>query len=68
MSISPIKLSTVLKYSISIMGGVLSGTPFCFDSFTIGLFGLAGVSGILSSKKAGSLFARGLGEKVLLHA
>lgn len=29
-----------------------SGTPFHFDSFTIGLFGLAGVSGILSSKKA----------------
>lgn len=47
---------------------LLSGTPFYFDSFTIGLFGLAGVSGILSSKKAGSWFDRGLGEKVLLYA
>lgn len=47
---------------------LLSGTPFYFDGFTIGLFGLAGVSGILSSKKAGSLFDRGLGETLILYA
>ncbi|WP_199883872.1 MFS transporter [Anaerosinus massiliensis] len=47
---------------------LLSSTPFHFDSFTIGLFGLAGISGILASKKAGSLFDRGLGEKVILYA
>jgi len=47
---------------------LLSGTPFHFNSFTIGLFGLAGISGILASKKAGSLFDRGLGEKVILYA
>lgn len=46
----------------------LSGAPFYYDSFTIGLFGLAGISGILASKKAGSLFDRGLGERVILYA
>lgn len=47
---------------------LLSNRPYSFDSFTIGLFGLAGVSGILSSKGAGSLFDKGLGEKVILYA
>lgn len=47
---------------------LLSGSPFHFDSFSIGLFGLAGISGILASKKAGSLFDKGLGEKVILYA
>lgn len=47
---------------------LLSGKPFYFDSFAIGLFGLAGVSGILVSKKAGALFDRGFGEKVILFA
>lgn len=47
---------------------LLSGNPFQFDSFTIGLFGLAGASGILASKKAGSLFDKGLGETVILYA
>lgn len=47
---------------------LLSGAPFYFDSFTIGLFGLAGVSGILSSKKAGSLSDKGSGEKVILYS
>lgn len=47
---------------------LLSGKPFYFDSFTIGLFGVAGVSGILASKKAGALFDRGMGEKVIFFA
>lgn len=46
---------------------LLSASPFQFNSFTIGLFGLAGISGILASKKAGSLFDRGLGETVLFY-
>lgn len=47
---------------------LLSGPAFQFDSFSIGLFGLAGVSGILASKRAGALFDRGLGEGMVLYA
>lgn len=47
---------------------LLSGPTFQFDSFSIGLFGLAGVSGILASKRAGALFDRGLGEGMVLYA
>lgn len=46
---------------------LLSASPFHFDSFTIGLFGLAGISGILASKRAGALFDRGLGKKVVFY-
>lgn len=47
---------------------LLSAPPFRFDSFRIGLFGLAGIAGILASRKAGSLFDKGRGEQVVLSA
>lgn len=47
---------------------LLSAKPFSFDGFTIGLFGLAGVSGILASRKAGALSDKGLGKNVIFYA
>lgn len=47
---------------------LLTGKPFYFNSFTIGLFGLVGISGILASKKIGYLLDRGAGEKIALYA
>lgn len=47
---------------------LLSAPPFRFDSFKIGLFGLAGIAGIIASRKAGSLFDKGRGKQIILCA